>query len=250
MEGKTAEWHVESLRLSVFLVEQVTPEHELGRWAELMGSDPDETRTQHYGHVATADGPFGSGRLRLGVGASRFDWQVTPAPDETSTPFLSLGAYESVHDAFSPRMRAWLEQGCPPVQRIAYAPVLIRQMKSIAGANRYLADRLESLQLRDPDHTTDLEFRFNVRKQSDTERSIQINRLVTWSVVEVAAARVAIPPRAGPGDVHVGPSTPVCKLQMDLNSAPENTTPLAAPAGLFDELVSIAFELADREGRG
>ena len=71
-ESSRDEWQVESLRLSVFLVDAINL-IETRSWESLVGKVPDELRIQQQQQLVMEEGSFLNGRLRVEARSKRFD---------------------------------------------------------------------------------------------------------------------------------------------------------------------------------
>ena len=101
-------------------------------------------------------------------------------------------------------------------------------------------DLLPHVQL-DPAGSSDFMYRINRRRQCKSGiSSLAINRLSTWSVARIQditmEAHRTVP----------GPSSYVCRLELDINTAPEFKSALrkSSLTKLTDELIRLANEIA------
>ena len=80
------DWQAENLRLSVFMVDPIDP-LQTRSWERLVGSVPDELRTQPPQQLVTEEGPFLNGRLRVEARGNRFDWRLFPDLKQLNSSF-------------------------------------------------------------------------------------------------------------------------------------------------------------------
>lgn len=237
-------WFVESLRCSVFSIEELEPQQFLDAWERLMQAPPDETAIKERQQLVTVEGAFEPGRLHVEIRPRRIDWRLRPGVDDGTRTYPLLGAYNEVEEPFTDKMQEWLRRACPPVHRLAYGVVLVLPADDIAAANRQLDDLVQSVRLLAPDSSRDLEFRVNMRRNSQRVEELPVNRLAKWSAIELQRLEISqdIGQRVGSWK-----SEPMCRLELDVNSAPEHVDVLRDTLPLFEELVAFANEIS-KEG--
>lgn len=242
------DWHAENLRLSVFLVDPIDP-LQTRAWEGLVGSLPDESRTQPPQQLVTEEGPFLNGRLRVEVRNNRFDWRLFPDLKQfnASFEFPSLGSYPDSEGGFRNLMLKWLD-GCPAIHRIAYGAILLLPAKSVSDAYKNLATLLPAVEI-DVENTRDFTYRINRRRTSryGFER-LAINRLSTWSAVQIIGAVVDVSASGqAPAKVTQLPNTRnICRLELDINTTPERMLELGkgSVTSIFNELIDMGNEIA------
>ena len=77
---------------------------------------------------------------------------------------------------------------------------------------------------------------------------MQINRLSTWSVVQMIETSVNISDEGAPRVARSPNPRDFCRLEMDINTMPEFDRELekSIVPGIFDELVDIGNEIATK----
>ncbi len=240
------EWQVESLRLSAFLVNTIDPEQK-HFWESLVGNMPDELRSQPQQQLVTEEGPFLNGRLRVEVRRNRFDWRLVHDLNNPSHELPVLGPYDTLGSSFRDLMLNWLAD-CPPIYRIAYGGVLLLPAEGQSDAYGKLDDLLQAVNI-DLENTQDLTYRINRRRNSRCKiEGLKINRLSTWSVVQIIDTLVEM--SAGghhPPKVIQSPNSKnICRLELDINTAPEFVQELDKNLlpEIFNELVDTGSEIA------
>lgn len=242
------DWQAENLRLSVFLVDPIDP-LQTRSWEDLVGSMPDELRTQPPQQLVTEEGPFLHGRLRVEARNNRFDWRLFPNPKQInpSFEFPSLGAYAALGESFRSLMLKWLD-GCPAINRIAYGAILLFPATSVSDAYKTLAALLPSVEM-DIENTRDFTYRINRRRGSRCGiEGLEINRLSTWSAVQIIGAVVDVSAsgHASARVTQLPNARNICRLELDINTAPERMAELRKDSvtGIFNELVEMGNEIA------
>ena len=244
------DWQAENLRLSVFMVDPIDP-LQTRSWERLVGSVPDELRTQPPQQLVTEEGPFLNGRLRVEARGNRFDWRLFPDHKQlnSSFEFPSLGSYAASEEGFRNLMLKWLD-GCPAIHRIAYGAILLLPANSVLDAYKILAALLPAVEI-DIKNTRDFTYRINRRRESRCGiDGLKINRLSTWSAVQIIEAVVDVSAGGHPSTkvTQLPNSRNICRLELDINTAPEYTAEFTKDfvAGIFDELVDMGNEIAIR----
>lgn len=243
---RLADWQAESLRLSAFMAEAMDPT-KLRFWESLVGSPPEELRNRPQQQWFTEEGPFLDGRLRVQAGNNRIDWMLLPAFGNPRSGLPVVGPYDVLEQGFRELMRRWLVD-CPPVNRLAYSGVLLLPVGSLADAYRRLDGLLPAVEI-DPENTRDFMYRINRRRGSRCFiEGLEINCLSTWSVVQIIETLVELSAdgRQTPKVVQRPGSRSICRLEIDINTAPEfnlifdkDVVPV-----LFEEIVDIGNEIA------
>ena len=244
------DWQAENLRLSVFMVDPIDP-LQTRSWERLVGSVPDELRTQPPQQLVTEEGPFLNGRLRVETRGNRFDWRLFPDLKQlnSSFEFPSLGSYAAAEEGFRNLMLKWLD-GCPAIHRIAYGAILLLPANDVSDTYKILADLLPAVEI-DIESTRDFTYRINRRRHSRYGiEGLEINRLSTWSAVQIIGAVVDVSAsgHTAPKVTQLPNSRNICRLELDINTAPEHTAELRKDFvnGIFNELVDMGNEIATR----
>lgn len=240
------EWQAESLRLSAFLVDAIDPS-QTRFWESLVGNMPDELRSRPQQQLVTEEGPFLNGRLRIEARSNRFDWRLAIDLKNPSHELPVLGSYDVLENRFRDLMLKWLAD-CPPIHRVAYGGVLLLPAESQQDAHRKLAKLLPTVKI-DPENTRDLIYRINRRRNSCcTIEGLKINRLSTWSVVQIIETLVDISAggQHSPKVAQLPNSKNICRLELDINTSPEFVQGLDKRllSEIFNELVNAGNEIA------
>ena len=70
---------------------------------------------------------------------------------------------------------------------------------------------------------------------------LELNRLATWSVASILEVRVEVP---NPESLESTVTRNVCRLELDINTAPESKRRIDDLAGMLAELVDLGNEIA------
>lgn len=244
-------WLAEALRLSAFLSGPLTDQPDT-IWQALVGRPPDEIRRYPADGRATAAGRHLNALLRLDLRPSRIDWRLSFDPRRQSTPIPSIGPYVPLANQFQELMARWLAAR-GPLRRLAYASVLLLPTPDLASAHAQLVEFLPAVNL-DQENTRDFQYRINRRRhlpstfEATSVRGLPINRLATWSAVELTQTIVDISGGDASHSIVENPaSLTFCRLELDINTVPEHTRTLAASdlPPLFSFLVDAAADLSE-----
>ena len=241
-----SEWLVQTLRLTAFPDPQAEIAYRLW-WNEVFGEPPDTVAEEPRKGRYRAEGPFQSGKAILQVQLGRIDWLLTIGePEADELP--SIGNYEQNLEAFTAFVSRWFAvESCPVLRRLAFGAVLLYPVADREEGYRHLQPYLHDVRL-DPVHSADFQYRINRPRDSTSEiAELHINRLTTWSVMNIQAASVQM----GPDGVSqtIGPQNFACRLELDINTAPSPTLTLAPNSltQIFGVLVTLGDQII-REG--
>ena len=242
------DWYAEELRLSVFLIDAIDPAR-VHFWEPLLGNAPDEVYNRPREQRVREEGPFLNGRLRVEVSINRVDWRLLPAPGIDHHRDLPpvVGSYEVLERDFRALMLKWLAD-CPSLHRLGYGSELLLPAGSLPDAYGKLGGLLRGVEV-EPENTHDFLYRINRRRTSSCDvEGLEINRISTWSAVQIIETFVDIsgdgerPPkvtrRPNPGGI--------CRLEFDINTIPEFDQVLEKDvvSEIFNELVDAGNEIA------
>ncbi len=208
-----------------------------------MGEPPAERSIRPRERIVKEEGPYQDGWLTVEATPARIDWRLGQNPASPLSFLPVFGPYNEIHEEFLQLVRKWPGPG-QPVHRLAFGAVLLLPCGSLSEACRELARLLPSVEIH-PDNTRDFLYRINRRRRSSAlEGQGEINRLSTWSVVEVVGIEVDMSSVGSParGDAL---DMQACRLELDVNSAPEFDGPMTSgqAASLTGELFELASEL-------
>ena len=237
-------WDVDTLRLTVFHPPLSGPSAVEEIWERVAGHKPESIDKRPREAITRVTGKIGPNGFLLTIALERLDWLIRP----TLEPSHVLGTALTVKNAENilPVLKRSLQHSLdvlPSVTRLAFGPVLIRQVDSPKSGLSELADFIHISDL-DSLEGTDFTYKINRRKSSTAIPNVLINRLATWSMGQIEGVEVVGKPSAGP-QVSSARSSFVRTLHLDVNTVSNtlNTSNENIP-DLFEELVQMAVDLA------
>lgn len=237
------DWYARELRLTVFPIDAVDPGG-MKFWEALTGSAPNEVRNRPPQRMVSEEGPLLNGWLRVEANSNRIDWRLLPPPGLVSGELPVVGPYDVPERDFRELMRRWLAD-CPSLRRLGYGSELLLPADSRQDACRKLDDLLPAVDV-EPENTRDFLYRINRRRASSCGmEEMQVNRLSTWSVMQMIETSVNISDGGAPRVARPPNQRDFCRLELDINTIPESDRQLEksiVPA-IFDELVDTGNEI-------
>lgn len=241
-----AAWQVEHLRLTAFPAAgaKLTPEE---WWTALVGYPPDSVTSRPKAGLHQQEGTFEGRRLLLRIHPDRIDWRLSaPAPevpDELSVSFPSAGAYTETLGVFHKLAIAWLKVS-PSLTRLAYGAVLMLPVEDRQKGYLQLGEYLRSMKI-DPE-SSDFSYQINRPRPSRAPvAGLRINRLTKWSVALFQVLGLSLQGETPPRTNFTGSKQSMCRLELDINTAPDFEGPLPQEAlvPVFEELVASGGEI-------
>ncbi|MXZ55552.1 MAG: hypothetical protein F4Z14_05220 [Gammaproteobacteria bacterium] len=236
-------WQAQSLRLTVFLDDQSFLSRSLETlasdlWASLVETEPDRMNLQLKDRRVVIEDTLDQDNLRLDIEGNKLSWVVFPffRPEVQKLPVL--GSYLDVVNDFSKKMESWLTSSCPEINRLAFGSVLLFPKKNRTSVLETLDELLPSLNL-DVENTNDLLYRINRRRRSKSgNEGILINRIATWSGVEMSVEDSS--------DGSRKPLAFACCVNLDINTIQESPQvfDVELRSTLFAELLLNSNEIA------
>ncbi|WP_431014533.1 hypothetical protein [Bradyrhizobium pachyrhizi] len=236
------EWTCEALRLSLFSPEAVRLSAE--QWNRLTGQVEPEQEQKGGGRHLFASQLLG-GQLSLGAIANRCDCVlnavITADSDDDNIP--SVGPWPAALERFQQPAEALIQHLPFPVNRMAFAPVLLNRCANRLEAYRRLASIVKSLK-QPPENLRDVLFRINWPQRSTTDNGLLLNRLTTFSVLQIQLQVVVSDGGARP---VVTDPTYVLRLELDLNTDPQHVAPFDVSdlVPIYRELSNLALQNAE-----
>ena len=243
------DWDVESLRMSIFFPRGAHPNVRAGLWERVTGEQPDSIDSRPRERISRETGTIGGNSFVFVNQDERIDWLLQPIvvpslQPPTSTTLPTLETVEKALAIFRNAIRYSLET-IPVVQRLAFAPVLIKDAANLNVGFGQLSTHLPHLSLGSA-YGADFIYQINRRRRSNSVPHAQINRLAKWSMEMVGGVAVRMGPSGQP-DVRDTGTSATRKLALDINTTPETSTISKAKIpGLFEELVTVSRELATK----
>lgn len=240
------DWYAKELRLTAFPIDAIGPAR-MHFWEALTGSAPNEVRNRPPQQMVSEEGPLLNGWLRVEANSNRIDWRLFPPPGLASGELPAVGPYDVPERGFRELMRRWLAD-CPSLRRLGYGSELLLPADSRRDACRKLDDLLPAVDV-EPENTRDFLYRINRRCASSCGlEEMRINRLSTWSVMQIIETSVNISDEGAPRVTRLPNPRDFCRLELDINTIPEFDRELekSIVPGIFDELVDIGNEIATK----
>jgi hypothetical protein len=237
---EAAAWQLEFARLITFPAEPALflDQH---WWQDMASGLPDDFVSTRKKNSLEERGSFQGVALSLTIDLQRLEWLIQPLAeiDEVSGTLPTLGPFRDKVDWFVDLMSAWLANSCPPLVRLAFAGKLLQAAATQQEAYRVLAAHLPTVQL-EP-NPNDFLFHVNRRRNSTVLPGLPLNRMSTWSKLNIAFS-------VSPGTSFKWPDRCYSAVQLDMNTAPERTEilPRESLPQLFRELASLGVEIAER----
>ncbi|MGY4281491.1 hypothetical protein ACVWXO_000711 [Bradyrhizobium sp. LM2.7] len=205
-------------------------------WKDVFGGSSDSFQRDPATGVSNASGARQGRQLGVVCQLGRVDISCLPAPLGTQEEFPQI---ENVSDA--------LKELCEYSAKFA-AGVALARTALVATLSTQVANSEEGIKrLRDltgvnfPVGTIDPVYQFNVRTPIGP-KSIEVNRLCTWSAGEAQLLTVA----AGGGSPIVVVARQFASLKVDVNTVPQQILPDKVGAELFSDLAKEILDIADR----
>lgn len=211
-------------------------------WQDLAGEQPADFASTRKKYVREDRGSFQGVDLSLTVDLHRVVWLARPVSELGDLPgqLPVLGPFREKVDWFVEMLSPWLANLCPPLRRLAFDGKLVQAATTQAQAFQVLASHLPAVKF-DP-NPNDFLLQINRRRKSSAVvDGLPLNRVSTWSKMNVALA-------VEPGTLFTWPESCYSALELDINSAPERTEilpPKLLPE-LFRELASLGVDIAER----
>lgn len=241
------DWFVDSLRATFFSAAP-PPTANTREWWRLVAGSSDAD-------LVVNEGPPGNASASGEVDNATALLQVVCQPNRIdliyaiATQFGDDGVITQARNAFATselasfheRVKNWL-QGAPLCHRVALGCVARLETESKEASYAMLQRFLPALAI-DPVGSTDFQYQVNrPRTSTSIGAPLLLNRLSKWSAgimrAKVSDAESTAPPR-------VASSRHYCKVELDINSAADNTTLFdqGALTSITSELFSLAAEI-------
>jgi hypothetical protein len=229
-------WQLEFARLFAYPAESAlsTEQH---WWQDLAGQAPDFESPQPTQSSKVSNGTFKGTRLSLTIDRNCIVWKVQPVPKAGDLP--TLGPFREKFDWVVEFLTPWLANSCPPIRRLAFGGKLLQPAATQQEAFQILAAKLPGVKL-EP-NPNDLILQINRRRDSNAVKGLPLNRVSTWS-------KMNVPYSAQPRTPFQWPENCYSAVELDINTAPEKTEllPHQSLARLLRELADLGVEIAER----
>ena len=233
-------WSTEQLRLTVFPEGKRPVPLVREWWSATTGTPPDHVAEEPAAGAVQLQGKWGGSPLIMRADEIRLDISLLFA----SGPPTPTHPLNDVLPQFNELAERWLNlEDRPPIQRLAFGTVVLKQYHRIEDCRRAMDNYLPSIDMRNINPPTDFLYQINRRRRSETILDLEVNRLMKWSVQQIQG--IAITPT---GRVTVAPQTFACRVEIDINSIAEHEGTLMRDRvkPLFKEFVGLADEITKK----
>lgn len=216
-QGLIAEWKADHLRVSLFSNKpwDVAPE---AIFAGVFANAPEATSQKLSAGEATASGNWSSGRVEIKRTINRIDCILQPPlPTQPELPLLS--AIDALLPQFASVLAEWATNQSQDVVRIALGCNGLMSVTDVNEGYRKLHDMVRVINV-DAERFRDMQFQVNLPAQSKSDQELLLNRLTTWSAIQVQAGIFS------PGAVQAVENRHYCVCSIDINTDGDRTTPL------------------------
>ena len=238
------EWDVESLRVSIFYPVGLGTSAQTGLWAKVTGNKPESIDSRPRERITREVGRLGENNLLLTTQDERIDWLIQPivVPNQRVGTVLMLKNVGTTSPILRKAIRYSLET-IPLVQRLAFSPVLIKQVPDPTEGLKQLSRYLPRLDLESLEGS-DFIYQVNRRRRSASVPHVRVNRLARWSTEQIGGLEVQVRPSGQPR-IQTAEDGFARKLLLDVNTTPESGAMSNDKVpSLFHELVTLAGELS------
>ena len=233
-------WQVEFARLIAFPAEPALGLKQ-NWWQELVGAQPEDYTLTGKKDRQLEQGTVRDVNLALAIDQHRIEWLVEPpmTPVESDGSLPTIGPFRDTIPWFAQLVTSWLGKAAPAVLRLAFVCKLLQAADRQEDVYRALERLLPHVEL--TPRPNDFLYHVNRRRNSQVVDGLQINRMSTWSKLNVIFS-------VEPGRPFTWPEKGYSAVQLDINTAPEKGGILPADLvpPLFEELVRFGLEIAER----
>lgn len=235
------EWEAEQLRITTFHPFDMEMGVLAGWWESVTGDKPEQQVDRPREGIREMFGLFHDKRLVLASQPGRVNVLLLPPDpplDQEVDGLPTLGPLASALDALHSLRASWLDQELP-VTRLAFGAVLVKSVPDLPSGHRVISQFLP-FNL-DESNVSDFFYQIN-RPRDSRDAQMRINRLTRWSVAQGGTVSFAI----GPNEVTRSYSGAqyACRLELDVNTQADRTTPINDKISLFEEMVGYGMEIA------
>lgn len=204
------EWHVETLRLTVFSIEPITG---VGRdwWKQATKFDPETSVNRPSAGEYFESGEFLGGQFELKTTFNRVDWSL-------SFPFTDLPGAPKPEDIHAltfkwlMAFKAWLTNLDFNLARIAAGAIFIKKVPDVSAGNHLISDYLHFVNVNDGCELADLMIQVNSPAVFKAVEGMRHNRIVKLGVLE--RQMITIGPAGFPSAI----SDTVLRCEFDMSS--------------------------------
>lgn len=225
------EWHVETLRLTIFSLEPISA---VGRgwWKAVTKMEPETALNRPSAGEYSESGEFLGGQFELRATFNRVDWSLSfPFSDLPGAP--RSDDLEVLTAKWLLVLGAWLDGIDFRVARVAAGAVFVKKVKSVPVGNNLISDFLHFVNINEDSEIADLMVQVNSPTFFDSMKSLTHNRIAKVGVLERQLITI------GPAGFPTAASDIVFRCELDMSSSLSNseTIPASSLKVLFKEMV-------------
>ncbi len=208
-------WIAEMLRVSVFPVTgyDIATHY----WHDIVGREPDETRTKNDPYEAVSQGLYEGGNLVFSVKKDRADWLFVPTKKNIAPGFNNIGDAKDAIEKFFPMLEHWIKADLK-LKRIALGGIFLDIQDNMNAVNEILGERIKVIRLPRDHKVNDFSLRMNFSKNMKLNQrfELEINEIFNWSGVELKMVKVST--LGGSQDILDSHTFCAARLELDFNS--------------------------------
>lgn len=240
-------WQAAAMRVTAFPNEVVPPDRLSAWWDDAVGFPPEALVSRPKAGQHQAQGEFEGRRLTLHLQPGRIDWRLNALVNkavEEEPDLVLLGPFPEAVMSLSKIVAPWLSQA-PEIGRLAFGAVLAQPVETVRAGYVLIQKYLPSVRL-DPDGSSDFLYQINRFRNTTTRvEQLRVNRLMKWSV-QVAQQVIVTLGEGGVATRTVG-EEPACRLDLDINTAPDfGVLPAEQLGAILEELMELGREIAQK----
>lgn len=230
-------WEIQQLRATAFTLTPPGPTEAEDWWLQATGQQAEETQSRPREGVRQQNGNFKEKRLILNSQPDRVDWLL----EEPSSPMSDI---QEAADPFFMLVLDWLQKH-HPMNRLALGAILTKPVSNRREGYEKIAPLIPSVKL-DPQNSSDFFYQINRPRISATVPDIKINRLCKWSVLQVGVIQIEVNLENPTSRIVPEQSLHACRLELDINTSPENKESLERPHEIFEEMITWGNEISEK----
>lgn len=228
-------WEIQQLRATAFTLTPPSPTEPEDWWLQATGQQAEDIQSRPREGVLQQNGEFKESRLSLNSQPDRVDWLLG---DQSPMPDIREAA-----DSFFMLVLDWLEQ-YHPTNRLAFGAILTKSVSDRKEGYEKIAPLIPSVKL-DPHNSSDFFYQINRPRISTIIPSVKINRLCKWSVVQFGVIQIEVNLENPTSRIVPEQSLQACRLELDINTSPENKDQIDHPEKIFQEMVDWGNEISE-----
>ena len=247
MGKEEVEWQVQGMRATTFHAPESAPLVSEHWWEAVIKEIPQQVVRRPREEVVHQSGVFEGRQLTLSGRPDRVDWNLQGMDSGLAQPMQetpTTDTFSAALDSLRGVAKGWLSVS-PEATRLAFGAILLIWKENLASAYQELSRYLPNVNLHGVE-SPDFHLQINRPRTSKSLEGVRINRLTKWSVNQVGAVSIGIGAGRTRPTLVSGPRRLACRLELDINTAPESGEPFSRDDAvlLFSELTALGREIA------